>query len=681
MEPAEPDVRQLFADDAVARLDRMGEQLLELEHAPGQADLLANLFREAHSLKGGAGVIGLQHVADVAHALENPLQRLRAGDLHATATLTDAMLATIDGLRSLITHGDDTPDDDRQKAIAEALVSELAAGVARDNGAGTNGNGRHAAGPPAGDAAAAQGAAHAQVAATMQVAIQRLDQIDRLVGESASAYLRVGQLLAETLGTDPATIAEYREVTRLLSRLQDVTTRVRMVPISTVTPSLHRAVRDVARAGGKQVRWVVGGGETEIDRNVLEKLHDPLVHLVRNSVDHGIEAPEQRLAAGKPAQGTVRLHAAQRGSEIVISVSDDGGGIDLERVRAAGARAGLDTAAMSDAEVTDLIFRQGMSTAKQVTEISGRGVGLDVVRTNLGLVRGRVEVHSTFGQGTEFVASVPITLTIVQCLVVEASGQRLAVPLHSVLNLLPPDTDVSRAEGQAMVMHGSVAVPVVDLSPTLAMGDANHGQVVVLADALGEQALRVDALVGRRDLVVKGLGRLLPRLTAVAGAGIEPDGSVVVVVDVPGLVARARLRKTGATPDEGPPPHRPSVLIVDDALTVRELERSILERAGYAVRVAANGREALELLRREPADLVLTDVEMPLLDGLGLTETIRKSRTLARTPVVILTSHDSEADRERGLAAGANAYIVKSGFDQQRLLSMVEQLLLAGSSS
>src|SRR5207253_140584 len=178
-------------------------------------------------------------------------------------------------------------------------------------------------------------------------------------------------------------------------------------------------------------------------------------------------------------------------------------------------------------------------------------------------------------------------LTIVQCLVVEASGQRLAVPLHSVLNLLPPDTDVSRAEGQAMVMHGSVAVPVVDLSPTLAMGDANHGQVVVLADALGEQALRVDA----------------------------------------------------------------------------------------------NGREALELLRREPADLVLTDVEMPLLDGLGLTETIRKSRTLAKTPVVILTSHDSEADRERGLAAGANAYIVKSGFDQQRLLSMVEQLLIAGSSS
>jgi two-component system chemotaxis sensor kinase CheA len=450
--------------------------------------------------------------------------------------------------------------------------------------------------------------------------------------------------------------------------------------MSSITPSLHRAVRDVARIDGKPVRWVVEGGETEIDRNVLEKLHDPLVHLVRNAVDHGIETPEERLAAGKPAQGTIRLHAQQRGSEIVISVSDDGGGINLERVRAAGARAGLNTAAMSDAEVTELIFRQGMSTAKQVTEISGRGVGLDVVRTNLALVRGRVEVRSTFGQGTEFMAAVPITLTIVQCLVVEAGGQRLAVPLHAVLSLLPADTDVKRAEGMSMVMHDLVAVPVVGLSPTLGIGDANNGPVVVLADPQGEQALRVDNLVGRRDLVVKGLGRLLPALPAVAGAGIEPDGGVVVVLDVHGLVARARLQETGAAPEDGPAPRRPSLLIVDDALTVRELERSILERAGYSVRVAANGKEALELLRREPADLVLTDVEMPLLDGLGLTEAIRKSRTLAKTPVVILTSHDSEAARERGLASGANAYIVKSGFDQQRLLSVVEQLLLGGST-
>ncbi len=402
MEDAEPDVRQVFADDAVARLDRMGEQILELEHSPGDSSLLANIFREAHSLKGGAGVIGLQHVADVAHALENPLQRMRSGQLAPTASLTDAMLATIDGLRSLVVVPVNGTDEDRLKANAESLVRRLAessaaepagpAAAAHQKAPQAGANGQN--GTPAGD----------HQGATMQVAIQRLDQIDRLVGESASAYLRVGQLLAETLATDPSTVLEYREVTRLLSRLQDVTMRARMVPLSTVTPSLHRVVRDVARAQGKLVRWEVDGAETEIDRNVLERLHDPLIHLVRNAVDHGIEPPEQRTASGKPAQGTVRLRALQRGSQIVISIKDDGGGIELDRVRAVAAREGIDTTLMSDAEVTDLIFRQGMSTAKEVTEISGRGVGLDVVRTNLALVHGTVEVHSTAGAETEFMS-------------------------------------------------------------------------------------------------------------------------------------------------------------------------------------------------------------------------------------------------------------------------------------
>jgi two-component system chemotaxis sensor kinase CheA len=676
MADAEPNVRQVFADDASARLDRMGEQLLELEHTPGKAGLLADLFREAHSLKGGAGVIGLDHVADVAHALEDPLQRLRSGQLQATATLTDALLATIDGLRSLVANPADGGDDGKQKATAEALVRRLVEGAVPEVAAASRVQDRPPDGPAATDGRTRE--SPAPPSSTMQVAVQRLDQIDRLVGEAAAAHLRVGQLLAEKLSVDPGTVPQYRDLARLLSRLQEVTMRARMVPLSTVTPGLHRAVRDLARVAGKQVRWEVDGGETEIDRNVLEILHDPLIHLVRNAVDHGIETPDKRLAAGKPTHGTIRLRGMQRGSEIVISISDDGNGIDVDGVRAAASRSGVETAHMSESQVIDLIFRPGVSTATQVTAVSGRGVGLDVVRTNLGFVRGRVEVRTVPKVGTEFIVAVPITLTIVQCLIVESGGQRLGLPLHSVVSLLPADAPQHRAGGRPMVLHGASAVPVASLAMTLGIGGGDHGPIVVVAGDHAEQAFRVDALMDQRDLVVKGLGRLLPRLEAVAGAGIQPDGTVVVVLDIPGLVKGAREEGTVTPPATAMAPHRASILVVDDALTVRELERSILERAGYTVRVAADGREALVLLSRAASDLVLTDLEMPSLDGLALTETIRKDPALGKMPVVILTSHDSEDDRKRGLAAGADAYIVKSGFDQQRLLSVVEQLLLGG---
>lgn len=454
--------------------------------------------------------------------------------------------------------------------------------------------------------------------------------------------------------------------------------QARMVPLSTVTPSLHRVVRDVALGDRKLVRWVVEGGETEIDRNVLEKLRDPLLHLVRNSVDHGIEPPDQRLAAGKPAEGVVRLHAMRRGSEIVVSISDDGGGIDVERVRAAAIRDGVDTADLSPAQITDLIFRPGLSTAATITDISGRGVGLDVVRTNLGLLRGRVDVHSVPHVGTEFTVAVPLTLTIIQCLIVESAGERVAIPLDAVINLLPSDVLEQHAGGLPMVMNGEAAVPVASLALTLGLGEVDRGPVVVVAGSPADQAFRVGSLVGQRDMVVKGLGRLLPRLDSVAGAGIESDGSIVVVLDVPGLISRARQGAMAGGPKEVATPKQASVLVVDDALTVRELERSILERAGYTVRVSADGREALRLLQADPADLVLTDLEMPVMDGIELIEAMRRNKALSSTPVVILTSHDSESDRQRGLAAGADAYVVKRNFNQQSLLSLVEQLLLGG---
>lgn len=677
MQRAEPDVTRIFADDASTRLQNLSEQLLELERSPGKVELLAELVRETHSLKGAAGMVGLAGVARVVHALEEPLQQLRSGKLRTTSKLTDKLLFAVDGLRSLVEMAAAGGEDERQATLAAGIIQRLADGgspveviepmpgpgaapTAKGNGSSTN----H----------------HAPSTSTMQVAFQRLDQIDRLTGEAAAAHLRLGRLLADELGTDPSTVPQYRELDRLLNRLQEETMRARMVSLSTITPQLHRAVRDVANARGKNVRWEVLGGDTEIDRKVLEKLTDPLVHMVRNAVDHGIETPAKREAASKPAQAFVRIQAAQHGSEIIVTVSDDGAGIDFDGVRSAAVRAGIDASRMSDADAMKLVFRGGISTARAVTEVSGRGAGLDVVRQNLDLVHGRVDVHTVKGQGTEFRIAVPITLTIVRCLIVESAGQRFAVPALSVVKLLPRETPEEMVAGRALIMNGPSAIPVSSLAGTLRVGPLGSGPIVLLSVGPAQHAFRVDHLVGERDLVIKGLGRLLPRINAVAGAAIEPDGAVIVELDVPGLFDLIGEEAPSVAAVDETSIHQPSILVVDDALTIRELQRSILERAGYAVRVATDGDDALRLLQREPSDLVLTDVEMPSMDGFSLTEAIRRHPKLGRTPIVILTSHDSEADRKRGLDAGADAYIIKKGFDQQRLLSLVEQLLLGGAA-
>jgi two-component system chemotaxis sensor kinase CheA len=673
MSGSEPEFRQMFAEDAATRLDKMGEQLLELEKNPSQPELLADIFRDAHSLKGGAGMVGLERVATAAHAMEDLLQQLRSRALEATPAVTDTLLAAVDEMRSLIQLAVGGTDQAAEAIVSDGLVKRL-----QEPAGATQTKTLPPPGSQVGEPAAASRLS-APEAATLQIAIQRLDQIDRLVGESAAAHLRVGQLLAEEMHADPETIAEYRELARLLGRLQETTMRARMVPLANVAPNLHRAARDVAKAAGKRVRWEVSGEDTEIDRRVLEQLLDPLLHLVRNAVDHGLEAPAERAAAGKPALGVIRLEGVQKGSEIVVAISDDGHGIDIDRVRRAAERDGIDTNSMPDAQVLDLIFRSGFSTAAKVTEVSGRGIGLDVVRKNLEPIRGRVEVRSEPGRGSVFTIVVPITLTIVQCLVVESSGRHLALPLHSVVSLLPADSQEHPAAGRSMVVHRESALPLFSLAATLGIGPVDVGPIVLLKDGQRQTAFRVDRLVGQRDLVVKGLGRLLPRIDSVAGAGIEPDGTVLVVLDISGLFTRAQ-DAAGTTEPASPAAHQPSVLVVDDALTVRELQRSILERAGYSVRVATDGKEALGMLLREPCDLVLTDLEMPAMDGFALTEAVRKSPALASIPVVILTSHDSDAERKRGLAAGADAYIIKSGFDQQGLLSLVEKLLLGGQA-
>ena len=666
----------LFAQEAEQRLADLSAHLLALEEVGNDPELVDSIFREAHTLKGAAAVVGLDHFSHVAHAMEDLLEQLRSGERMATPELIDGVLAAVDGLQAMLPLAIEGADCSEQAASLEQALHALAETLAEETlEAAAADEPEDVVAPPAAPAR------HQSVdAETVRVPLGRLDELIRLVGESAAAHLRVGRMISQRLETDPSTIDEVRELSRLLNELQEKAMRARMVPVVTITDMLQRAVRDVARATGKDVRWEVRGEDTELDRGVLQQLGDPLLHLVRNAVDHGIESAEQRIAAGKPAQATVRFHAMQLGSEVILTVTDDGRGIDVDRVRSEAARGGGDTSALTDEEAAYLVFRSGVSTADFVSEISGRGVGLDVVRANVEAARGRVEISTEPGAGTEFRIVVPITLAVLPCLLVEAGGQGHAIPMHSIV-LAPNQGVEARSEGRPVVWVGSQAVPLASLSATLGLPVDDDGPIIVIAGLTRQHAFRVGALLGQRDVVVKGLSRLLPRLDVIAGASVEPDGSIVLVLDVAGIIDRARLTQAGGVvsvaSDAGATraPVRARVLVVDDALTVRELQRSILERGGYDVLTASDGLEAMSTLAEGPVDLVLTDVEMPRMDGFALTEAIRAHPGLGNVPVLILTSRANEEDRQRGMETGADGYIVKSAFNEAALLSAVERLL------
>jgi two-component system chemotaxis sensor kinase CheA len=624
----EQEFRRLFAEEARGRLESLAAGALSLEAGTASRETLDAMFRDVHTIKGGAAVVGLEEVAQRVHELEQLFDELRSRRRTLDQGVIDDVLAEVDVLRTLIVGSDLLP---------AAPAAAPAVPVAPE---------------------------------TIPVPVTRLDELVRLVGESTAAQLRMGRLIEERFGADPVAADEYHRLARVLGDLQERTMRARMVSVATIAAPLQRTVRDVARARGRQVRWELVGGDTELDRHVLEALRDPLIALVRNAVDHGIEQPDVRRAQGKQPEGLVRVQALQLGADIVIAVSDDGQGVDLERVRAVAGRPGD-----SDGDLLAALFEPGVTTATEVTTVSGRGVGLDAVREAVDGMRGRVEVHTAVGAGTEFRITVPMTLAVLRCLVAEVGERRFALPLHSAGVVVQADAAaLVEAEGRPALWIGSDAVPLADLGPLLGLAAPGpRGPAVVVSTPRGRFALRVDGLRAQRDVVVHELGRVLPRLPLVGGASVEPDGTLMLVLDPSGLVDAARSHAGDPVPIE--PVRARRVLVVDDALTIRELQRSILARAGYEVVTAANGEEALARLGGEAFDLVLTDIEMPGLDGIALTRAIRADTRLAGLAVCILSARDSAADRRHGLDAGADAYLVKSSFDEHALLTAVRRLL------
>jgi two-component system sensor histidine kinase and response regulator WspE len=482
-----------------------------------------------------------------------------------------------------------------------------------------------------------------------------------------------------------------RRLESLAERLCGEMVASRMRPFADGVGAFPRMVRDLARTLGKQVKLEILGKATQVDRDILERLEAPLNHLLRNAVDHGIENAEQRRAANKREEGTVRLEARHLAGMLSITVSDDGSGIDLEALRRTVVEKNLASvemaARLTESELVDFLFLPGFSTAKQLTEISGRGVGLDVVQSMVQNVGGSLRAVSRPGQGVTFQLQLPISLSVLRTLLVQIDGQPFALPLARIDQLLMlPSEQAEVLDGCRYCMVDGQSVGLV--SATQIFGGSVHGAaaepmpVVVLADRFTRYGLVVERFLGERDLVVRPLDPRLGKVKDIAAAAVTEDGSIMLIVDVEDLIGSidnllaggqrcnpvADMTKTAAR-------RRKRVLVVDDSLTVREVERKLLENHGYEVVTAVDGLDGWSAVLAGNFDLVISDVDMPRLNGVELVSCIRHEPRLQLLPVLLVSYKDREEDRRRGLEAGANYYLAKSSFHDEVLLGAVVDLI------
>jgi two-component system, chemotaxis family, sensor kinase CheA len=495
--------------------------------------------------------------------------------------------------------------------------------------------------------------------------------------------------------------ADSRRMAQVTTDLQDDVRRTRMLPVSTMFDTFPRMVRDLTRELSKEVKLTVEGGETEVDKQVLEQLRSPLTHMVRNCVDHGMESPDAREAAGKKREGTVVLSAVQRAADLVIEVVDDGAGIDVEKLKAKAIEKGLITAetaeGMSEREALWLIFRSGFSTKQAVTDLSGRGVGMDVVREHIERLHGMIDVESTLGEGTKFTLSVPLSVATTRCLLVEAGGQTFGIPITNVERIVRLSReDIGHTEGHEAIRIDERPMALLRLGDVLGVpaeeAEGENQPAIILGSADRRAAFLVDGLLGAQEIATKTLPKPLVRVRHIAGATIVGTGEVVPILNVLDLLRASAKGAPAAAPRKGKsaepkaepkkaakkaeaPADKQSILVVDDSVTIRTFEKALLEAAGYDVTAASDGLEAWDFLQKASCDLILSDVEMPNMTGFELTEKVRSDSRLKDMPLVLVTTLSSDEDRKRGIDAGADAYVIKGSAEQDHLLETVRRLI------
>jgi two-component system chemotaxis sensor kinase CheA len=733
-----------FRIEAREHVNAMFAGVAELEKMPGearQAELVETIFREAHSLKGAARSVNLMLVENACQSLETTFAAMKRKELMLTTELFDSLHQALNRLSSLPDISPLESSSVRAPVTAPATPRQTAAGPAPDL-------------DPEAQPALSQASVEAQnssfpirdekllLGSTVRIATEKLDSIFTQVEEMLAAKLATQQrkqdmesisALTVSWGKEWANIRtrhpefystlekqplwlelmeqnalfiknltykfgamskvvdqDQRILGRMVDDLLDDMKKALMLPFSTLMELFPRLVRNLAKDHGKEIELVVQGGEIVADRRILEELKDPLIHLVRNCIDHGIEKPAERIRCDKPARGKIVIAILPRSSNRVeINISDDGSGIEIAKVKATAQRLGLltedEALRLDDSKAAELIFQSGLSTSSIITEISGRGLGLAIVREKVEKLGGTVAVETQPDIGTKFKIVLPLTLATYRGITVCVGEQQFVLPTRNVEQTVR----IHKAGIQTVENRETVRVNDETLSlawlgdilelPRPTVKDTDFLQVVILSTGGKSRiAFVVNEVLSEQEVLVKSLGRQLRRVRNIAAATVLGSGKAVPILNVSDLLKSAQQvaipRPISAAGKESSTQDK-NVLVVEDSITARSLLKGILEIAGYKVTTAVDGVDGFTQLRSGQFDIVVSDVEMPRMDGFDLTAKIRSDKQLAELPVVLVTALESSQDRERGIDVGANAYIVKRSFEQSNLLEIIRRLV------
>lgn len=762
--PNKNDFIAIFITESEEHLTKLNKGLVELEKHPGNLELLKELNRVAHTLKGSARIFGFHEIQEIAHKIEDALDQLSQKKMALNSSIVDKIFKGLDVVKAILVKiaKAETIDVDVTgvcKEIEECLL-------VRPGFSDRDKPGEISPTPAAVKMKAARGIKQKEEQKTeekipkakkeateqsvvsegyIRVPLGRVNKLLNLVGEMVINKMKSSSKIAETKKlaqlakdtqktfsslTDRIKGGLTSETTKMLSQcsaqlqdlrkgsgtlydnisteafhldpvvdeLQSRMKEIRMLPCSTIFETFPRMVRDIASKEGKSINLEITGGETELDKKVLEGIKASLMHLLRNCIDHGIEDPDVRIKSGKSKTGTIKLSAYHKAGNVVIEVADDGKGIDIEVVKQVAIKKGLALAEevenMADAEALNLIFLNGFSTSPIITDVSGRGIGLDVVRQDIAGLKGQVFLKNQKGVGTNFTLILPLTVAIIQVFLIKESGILFAIPMTSVAESLKVNVnDISTIETRMAIQVRGRTLPVVKLSKILGLPEIQtEGEEAKAGDKKKEKSLSViilnslekkvgfivDEIKGEDEVFIKSLGEYLGKVNNIAGATILGTGAVVVILDAADLIANSALSYSATTAKKIAVKERKKekrILVVEDALSTRELEKTILETQGYVVDTAVDGMDALDKVTQAKYDLFVTDIQMPRMDGFEFCKTLKKNDEYKNIPVIIVTALEKEEDKRRGIEVGAQAYIVKTAFDQSSLLDTIERLI------
>lgn len=743
------ELRDLFKVESEEHLQHLNEGLLRLEKEPKDGAVLEEVFREAHSLKGAARMVGVSDVEAIAHKMEDVLSAAKGGKTVLTSDIIDRLYHGLDSIQRLVNMavtgepagvnvseviaqiggGDKKSLESEAGTIHESPVKRSE--TIQDMPSTGSGPTEAVISEKVPANAAPVETEHQLSSApapefrieTVRVDTKMLDMLMTQAGELAVTKTHIARHVAEieeisdlweslekkvpAIHELPKIYSEFQtKIQYLISkmnedsarldfiagRIEDGIGKIRLVPMSTIFNLYPRIVRDMAREKGKEAELIVEGGDVTADKRIIEEMKDPVMHMIRNAIDHGIEAPEERERLGKHRTGTVRLKAYQANGSIFIEVSDDGKGLDIEAIKRTITKRKIfredELAAMTSSDIEALIFTSGFSTSPFVTEVSGRGVGLDVLRKSVERLKGTLSLETSPDAGCRFMVKLPITLATVRVLIVEADGRVYAIPIEYIeTSCFVSNGDMFPVAGRKTISFDSQPVSVARLSellevqlspPSLQKIDSEKAFPCLILSVGSEKiGVLVDSLIDEQEVVLKPQGFILKRVRNVSGTAVLATGELCMVLNPHDL-----LKSFGKT--EAPPaPERPVeeavqkkvVLLAEDSITTRTREKRILEDAGYEVVTAVDGLDAFNKLILRPFDAVVSDILMPNMDGLTFTKKIRQDKKYKELPVILVTSLASDEDRKKGMECGANAYIAKPTFDQKMLLDILGRLI------